>query len=150
MTVQKMGTGVGVSQQTSKTVTWTAAANLGANGTATTFFTVAGGAVVIERIAGRAVVNHTVSNVLATLKLGVVGSDALFIALTVANTLLTTAPIWMSTTATAGGLAIPTIAQNTVVTGNVIATVGGTGDVTGGQMEIDVVWRPLTPGATLS
>lgn len=145
--------GNGLSRTLSKTVTWTGASGLGANGSTTTWFTQAGGLVVVEEIAGRVTTNHTVSNALATLKLGVVGSDALFIALTVVlnvTGLLTTTPIWISTTPTAGGLLKPSITQATVISGNVITTVGGTGDVTGGVLEINVKWHPLTPGATLS
>ncbi len=138
-----------LSKTATKTVTWTGASGLGANATTTSIFTVAGGLVVIEEVSGRVTTNHTVSNVLATLKLGVVGSDALFIPLTVGNTLLTTAPIWMSTTATAGGLLKPAPTVNTVVAANVITTVGGTGDITGGVMELNCKWHALTPGATL-
>lgn len=136
----------------SKTITWDGSSGLGLNGTTTTIFTVSGGEVEILRIAGRVTTNHTVSNALATIKLGVVGSDALFIALTVVlnvTGLLTSTPIWMSTTPTAGGLLIPAIAQGTAISGNVITTIGGTGNVTGGVLEINCLWRPLTSGATL-
>ncbi len=136
----------------SKTVTWTGASGLGLNGTTTTWFTVSGGLVVIEEISGRVTTDHTVSNALATIKLGAVGSDALFIALTVAlnvTGLLTATPIWMSTTPTAGGLLKPAITQNTIISGNIITTIGGTGNITGGVLEINTKWHPLTPGATL-
>lgn len=144
--------GNSLSRTASSTVTWTGASGLGLNGTTNTFFTVAGGEVVIDEIAGRVTTDHTVSNALATLKLGVVGSDALFIALTtVLNVtgLLAATPIWMTVTPTAGGLAIPAACKGIVVTGNIIGTVGGTGNVTGGVLEINVKWHPLTPGATL-
>lgn len=137
----------------SKAVTWTGASGLGANATTTTFFNVTGGLVEIISISGRVLVDHTVSNILATIKLGVVGSDALFIALTVGlnvTGLLVATPIWMSTTPTAGGLLKAATTQNTVISSNIITTIGGTGNITGGQLEIDCLWRPVTPGATLA
>lgn len=140
------------SRVASKTITWTGASGLGANATTTTFFTVSGGLVVIEEIAGRVTTDHTVSNALATIKLGVVGSDALFIALTVGlnvTGLLAATPIWMGTTPTAGGLLKTATTINTVISGNIITTIGGTGNITGGVMEISVRWHPLTPTATL-
>lgn len=142
----------GLYRLATKTITWTGASGLGANGTATTWFTTSGGEVIVDEISGRVTTDHTVSNALATIKLGVVGSDALFIALTVAlnvTGLLAATPIWMSTTPTAGGLLKPAITQNTTITGNIITTIGGTGNITGGVMEINVRWHPLTPGATL-
>lgn len=142
----------GSSRNATKTVTWTGGANLGANAGTTTFFTVAGGLVVVDEISGRVTTDHTVSNALATLALGVVGSTSLFIAATVVlnvTGLLAATPIWMSATPTAGGLLKPAITLNTVIAANIVATVGGTGNVTGGVLELNVRWHPLTPGATL-
>lgn len=136
----------------SKTITWTGASGLGLNGTTTTFFTVSGGLVAIYAISGRVTTNHTVSNVLATLSMGVVGQTALFIPLTVVlnvTGLLTTTPIWVSTTPTAGGILLPAITQNNVISANIIGSVAGTGNITAGVLEMNVIWQPLTPGATL-
>lgn len=136
----------------SKTITWTGASGLGANGTTTTFFTVTGGLVAIYAIAGRVTTNHTVSNALATISMGVTGQTALFVPLTVVlnvTGLLTATPIWVSTTPTAGGILLPSITQNNVIAANIIATIGGTGNVTGGVLEMNVLWQPVTPGAQL-
>lgn len=137
---------------TSKTITWTGASGFGANGTTTTFFTVAGGLIRIIAIGGRVTTDHTVSNALATLAMGVVGQTAIFIPATVVlnvTGLLAATPIWVSATPTAGGILLPSITQNTAITGNILGTVGGTGNITGGVLEMNVTWQPLTPGATL-
>lgn len=144
--------GNSLSRTASATITWTGASGLGLNGTTNTFFTIAGGEVVIDEIAGRVTTDHTVSNALATLALGVVSSASLFIAATTVLNVtgfLTATPIWMSATPTAGGLAIPAACKGIVATGNIIGTVGGTGNITGGVLEINVRWHPLTPSATL-
>ena len=130
-----------------KQVTFTGASGLGQSGTTTTWFTVAGGLVVIDEISGRVVTNCTGAS--STQSLGVVGQVALFIAATVMTTLVTTAAIWMSTTPTAGGLLKPAITQGTVINANIISTVA-VADTTGGVIEINVRWHPLTPGATLT
>lgn len=140
------------SNPATKTITWTGASGLGANGTTTTLFTVTGGLVAAYVTANRVTTNHTVSNALATISMGVTGQAALFIPLTVVlnvTGLLTTTPIWVSTTPTAGGILLPSIAQNNVIAANIIATIGGTGNVTGGVLEFNVVWQPITPGASL-
>lgn len=136
----------------SKTITWTGGSGLGLNATTTTWFTLSGGLVVIDEISGRVTTNHAVSNVLASLALGVVGQAAIFIAATVVlnvTGLLTATPIWMSITPTAGGLLKPAITVNTVISGNIITTVGGTGNIDSGVLELNVRWHPLTPGAVL-
>lgn len=122
-------------QSLRKTITFTGGAGAGLNASPIPFFNITKG-VQIVGIWGLVTTNLTVSNVLATISLGVTGSTALFIPLTVANTLLTSAPVWGSTTATAGGLLLPSVTQNTAVGANIIGTVGGTGDVTGGVLDI--------------
>ena len=131
----------------SKTVTFTGASGLGQNGSTTTWFTVAGGLVVIDEISGRCTTNCTGAT--STQSLGVVGLTSLFIAATVMTTLTTAAPIWMSSTPTAAGLIKPTITQNSVIATNIISSVL-VADTTGGVVEINVRWHPLTPGATLT
>ncbi len=133
----------------SKTFTFDGTAGKGANGSNAVFFTVTGGAVVIDEISGRVVTNLTVSNVLATLQLGVVGQLLLFIAATLANSLLTTAALWVSATATPGGILLPAITRGQLVNANIVGLVAGTGDITGGVLEVNVRWHPATPGALL-
>lgn len=133
----------------SKTITFTGGAGAGLNASPISLFTVAGGLVRIIAISGRVTTNLTVTNVLATITLGVTGQTALFIGTTTANTLLTTAAIWASTTPTAGGIALPAITKETVINTNIIASVTGTGNIDGGVLEIDVEYEPITPGATL-
>ena len=132
-----------------KTVTFTGASGLGLNGTTTSLFTVAGGLVRIVSISARPTTNTTVSNVLATLSVGPVGNVAMLIPAFAANLLVTTTPVVVSAVPTAGGLAIPAAAKDSAVAASIIATAGGTGDVTGGVVEFNVEWQPLTPGATL-
>lgn len=131
-----------------KTITFTGLTGLGLHGTATTCFTVTGGLVLVQFIAGRATTNLTGAT--ATLTLGVTGQTTIFIGTTTATGLVTTAAIWMSATPTAGGLAVPTASQATAVNADVIcSSTHASADVTGGVLEINVLWRPLTPGATL-
>lgn len=140
------------SNPASKTITFTGASGFGANGTASSLFTVSGGLIRVLAIAGRVTTSVTVSNVLATISLGVTGQAALFIPLTVGlnvTGLLSTTPIWASTTPTAGGILLPAITQNTVIASNVIATIGGTGDISTGVIEFNIIWQPLTPNALL-
>lgn len=140
---------VAPSFQASKTVTFDASSGLGLNGTNTVFFTVSGGAVVIDEISGRVTTNLTVSNVLATLQLGVVGQLLLFIAATLANALITSAALWVGATPTAGGILLPTITKGQLINANIVGLVGGTGNITGGVLEVSVRWHPSTPGALL-
>ncbi len=132
-----------------KTTTFTGASGLGLHGTGTTIATLAGGQVEIIRISGRVTTNLTGAS--GTLTLGVTGSLALFIGSTVATTLLTTAANWVSSTATAGGLVYPALCKDVLINASVIMqSADGAADVTGGVMEINIIWRPATPGATLT
>lgn len=129
----------------SKSVTFNSGAGTGAIG-AVPWFTISG-QVLIVSING--IVTTNLAGATATLALGVTGSTALFIAATTATTLLTTARIWMSATATANGLAVPAACQNIVIEQNIIGTVG-TAAISAGVMRLDVLWRPLSAGATLT
>lgn len=137
----------------SKTFTWDGSSGLGLNGSAATVFTVTGGIVCIDEISGRVTTNHTASNVLASMSLGVTGVPALFIPLTIVlnvTGMLAATPIWASTTPTAGGLLKPAITQNTLIAASILITFGGTGNVTGGVLETNVRWHAMTPGAVLA
>lgn len=139
--------GTGLPRVTSTTVTFTGASGLGLHGTSTTIFTVTG-AVLIEYIAGRVTTNLTGAS--ATVTLGTTNKTTVFIGTTTATGLVTTAENWVSTTPTQGAIAVPTACQNTVVSENVIlSSTHASADVTGGVIEINAIWRPLTPGATL-
>ena len=140
--------GNGISRSASKTVTFTGGSGLGLSGTNTAWFTVTGGLVLIERISGRVTTSLTVAAG-ATATLGVTGSTALFIAATLGSALLTSAEIWMSTTPTAAGLAAPAACKDIVIDANVLSAIA-TNDITGGVIEMNVIWRPLTPGAVLA
>jgi len=137
--------GTGLPRLGSKTVTFTGASGFGAVGTNTVWFTVTG-LVLIEYIAGR--VTTSLTGATATLTLGVIGQTALFIAATIATTMTTASEIWTGTTTATGGQAEPAITTNNVIDANIVSVVGVAG-VASGVLEIDVIWRPLTPGATL-
>ena len=132
-------------ERTTKTITFTGAAGAGEVGTVSVF-TISGGIIVVEEIAGRVTTNLTGAT--ATVALGVTGQTSLFIGATTATGLVTTAALWASTAPTAGGIALPAATKQELIDANVIITVA-TANVTGGVLEIDVVWRPLTAGATL-
>lgn len=129
----------------SKSITFTGAANLGAVGNVP-LFTITG-QVHIKKITGYVTTNLTGAT--ATLALGVAGSTSLFIAATVATTMLTTAAWWVSTTATASGIALPAAVQNIVVETNIVGTVA-VAAVASGVLRIDVEYLPLSVGATLA
>lgn len=131
----------------SKTVTFTGASGVGLHATNTVWFTVTGGLIIIDYIAGRVTTNLTGASATATL--GVVGSTSLFVAATTATTLTTAAEIFASTTATAAGLAAPAATKGIIIDANIVSAMHATNDITGGVLEMNVIWRPLTPGATL-
>ena len=145
-TVNSLGTGV--SRVATKTITFTGASGLGLHGTATTCFTITGGVVVVQYICGRVTTNLTGAS--ATLTLGTTQQTTRFIGTTTATGLVTTAELWLSTTPTAGSLAIPAADVNIATDENIIcSSTHATEDVASGVLEIDVRWMPLTPGATL-
>ncbi len=129
-----------------KILTLDGGAGTGATG-AVPLFTVSGGAVLVNYIVGRATTN-LVSAGGGSIALGVTGSTSLFIAATTATTLLTSAEFWVSTTATAIGLALPAPVKDIVTDANIIGTVT-VGAITAGVLVIDVVWEAITQGATI-
>jgi len=129
----------------SKQVTFTGAANLGAVGTVPWFTTT--GVIHIVKILGY--VNTNLAGATATLALGVTGSTSAFIGATTATTLLTTAPIWMSTTATANVLAIPSGVQNFITDQNIIGTVA-TAAVSSGAITLYVEYKQVSAGSGLA
>lgn len=129
-----------------KTLTFTGGANLGQSASPITFFTITG-MVSVSLIMGRCTTSLTSAGG-GTLALGVTGSTALFIAATTATTLTTTNNIWMSTTATANGLAVPAALKDIVIGQNILGTVA-VGDITAGVLEIAVYYLPLSAGSGL-
>lgn len=129
-----------------KTITADGTSGNGATGSVA-LFTVSGGVVVVDDIVGRVSTNLT--GAASTLALGTTNQTSLFIAATTATTLTTTANPWASTTATQGGILVPAaLFQGAYVSQNIIITVAAA-NWTGGVLEIDCLWHPLTSGATL-
>ena len=139
--------GSGLPRVASNTITFTGASALGLHGTATTSFTVTG-MILVEFIGGRVTTN--LAGASATLTLGTTNQTTKFIGTTTATGLVTTAELWLSTTPTQGSLALPAAMLNIGVDENIIcSSTHASADVTSGVLEINMIWRPLTPGATV-
>jgi len=128
-----------------KTITFTGAANLGAVG-AVPLFTITGEVLVLS-IFGICTADLTEAAPTATLALGVTGSTALFIGATTATT-IDTGEIWVSTTPTAAGIALPAACQNVAIAANIIGTVASQA-VDAGAIELTVWYRPLSEDGAL-
>lgn len=128
-----------------KQITFTGAASLGAIGNLPLFTTT--GAVLVRQVVG--FVGTSLTGATATIALGVTGSTSLFVAATVATTMTSTNNIWLSSTATAAGLALPALASNIVVTANIVGTVAVAAVATG-VLTVAVVYVPLSAGANLA
>ncbi len=129
----------------SKSITFDGAAGTGAVG-AVPLFTVTGSLIVVYILG---IVTTTLTGASGTLALGTTSHTSEFIAATTATTLTTTNNIWMSTTATAGSMAMPALIKEQVVTENILMTAAVSAGVTGGVMRIDCYWMPLGAGATV-
>ena len=137
--------GRGYLYRASVSVTFSGASGLGAAGTTTTFFATTG-EVVVAYLVPYVVGTLTQSGATPTLALGVTNSTGLFIAATIATT-LATGEFW--TEATGGGtanagIAVPAALKDIAITSNIIGTVGGTSDINGGTLRLDVYWLPLS------
>lgn len=128
----------------SKTITFTGAAGLGAVGNLPIFTTT--GTVLVEKISAVSIL--TPVGATATLSLGVVGQLAQFIAATVGTT-ITTALLWLTNAPTLGALALPAALKDTVINANIVGTVA-VAALTGGTLRFDVLWRPLSPDGNLT
>ena len=141
MTSMIISPGPGVTAaRTTKTVTFTGAANLGAVG-AVPIFTVTG-EVIIVRLVPWCTVDLTEAAPTATLALGVTGSTSLFIAATTA-TVIDVGEFWIDTTSRPNGFALPAALQNIVITDNIIGTVAAQA-VDSGAIRFDCHWIPLS------
>ncbi len=130
----------------SKILTFTGAANLGAVG-AVPLFTVTG-EVVIEKIVPFCTTLLTEAAPTATLALGITGSTGLFIAATT-GTVIDADEFWVDTTSRPNGFALPAALMNIVITDNIIGTVASQA-VSTGVIRFDVLWRPLTGGSLVA
>jgi len=131
---------------TRKTLTFTGAAGLGATG-AVPLFTITG-LVNVSLIVGRCTTSLTSAGG-GTLALGVTGATTLFIAATTGTALTTTDKIWASATPQANGIAAPAALKDIVIGQDIIGTVA-VANITGGVLEIDCYYLPLSAGAGLT
>ncbi len=84
-----------------------------------------------------------------TLALGVVGSTVIFIAATTATAIDNT-EVWVDNNPLANVIDAPTALMDVFVNGaNIVATVG-TADITGGTLEFDLWYLPLSANASVS
>lgn len=135
--------GAGMRRET-KTVTFTGAANLGAQGPVP-LFTVTGR--VLLAVVAPYCTGDLVSAGGGTLALGVTGSTALLIAATT-GTDIDVGEWWVDTTPDSAGVAVPAALKDIAISANVIATVA-VGDITGGTIVFDVWWLPLSSDGNL-
>ena len=130
-----------------KTVTLTGADNLGELDAPTiSVFTVTG-EVLIERMVPTCIVD-LVSAGGGTLIQGITGSTSLFLGATTA-TALDAGELWITTTPTVAGLALPAAFKDIVITADIIWTVA-TADITAGEVRCDLWWRPLSPDGNVT
>jgi len=154
-TVQQLGRGH--VRRTSVSVTFTGASGLGLAATTTTFFTTTGEVLILYLVP---FVVDTLTQNLATptLALGVVNSTGLFIAATTATTLVT-GEFWTEATGggtaeagvglPAAGAAAPQL-KDVAISANIVGTVGGTNNINGGTLRLDVYYLPLSSNGALS
>lgn len=133
----------------SRLFTFTAVAGSGAIG-AVPLFTIAGPQSVnaIEVIRAGGLIETNCAGASGTLAYGVTGNTGVFIAATAVANLVTTTPVWVSTTPTAGALAMPSGAGPVMICANIIAQVATT-DFSAGAIRFFVTYRAMTPGAFL-
>src|SRR3990167_1474552 len=138
-------------RRTSYSITFTGAAGFGLAADVITAFTTTG-EVLIAYLVPYAVQTLTQNLGTPTLALGVVNSNALFIAATTATT-LATGEFWTESTGggtAAAGVGLPAAGtsapqlKDVAVTSNIIGTVGGTNKVNAGTLRLDMYWLPLS------
>ena len=140
--------GGGYLSRSSKTLTFTGAANLGANGTTATLFTVTGEILVVALVPFCTTL-LTESGATATIALGVTSSAALFIAAT--NSVeLDANEFWVDTAPDANGIALPAALKDIAITDNIIVTSAGGTNTNGGVVRFSLYWMPLSDNATVS
>lgn len=131
--------------QTTKTVAFTGAANLGAVGNVP-LFTVTG-SVIVRAIVG--IVSVTLNSTgAATLALGTTNQTARFIAATTATNMTSTNSIWATTTPTQGSIALAAADINIIVTENIVGTVA-TAAVSTGTLAVTCIYDVLNSGSVV-
>lgn len=129
-----------------KTITFDGAAGTGAVGAVPIFTTT--GEVLIKSIVPICGTDLTEGGATATLALGVTGSVSLFVAATTATT-IDAGEFWMSTTATAAGMAVPAACKDIAITENIIGTVAAQAVATG-AITFNVIYLPLSSDGALA
>lgn len=127
-----------------KTITFTGAAGLGAQG-AVPIFTVTGQVIVVA-LAPFCTVNLVGAS--ATLSLGVTGATTLFIASTTAAD-IDADEFWIDATPDASGIALPAATKDIAIATNIIGTVG-TADITAGAIRFVCYWMPLSSNGNVA
>jgi hypothetical protein len=127
-------------RRTTATVTFTGAANFGAVGVVP-IFTVTGEVLVCYFVPS-CTVDLTEAAPTATLALGVTGSTSLFIGATT-GTAIDATELWISTTPTAAGLALPAAMKDIPISANIIGTVAAQ-NVTAGAIRFDLWYLALS------
>lgn len=133
------------SNSTTKTITFTGAANLGAVGNVP-IFTVTG-AVIVRAVIGIATVTLA-STGAATIALGTTNQTARFIAATTATNITSTNTLWATTTPTQGSIDAPAGLVNVFVTENIVGTVA-TAAVSAGAIAFTCIYDALGSGSVV-
>lgn len=130
-----------IPKKTTKTITFTGAAGLGAQGTVAVF-----------GVTGRVLITHMsaycstlLAGASATIEAGTAGNTAALIAQSTATDIDAT-EFWKDSSPEAE---VSDAIVNKVVAGDVILTVG-TADITSGELVFDVYWLPLSEDGDLS
>ena len=128
---------------TTKTITFTGAANLGAVGNVP-LFTVTGEVLVAIMVP---FCTTLLAGATATLALGITGSTALFIAATL-GTDIDANEFWVDITPDPNGIAVPAALKDIAITDNIVGTVA-VADVTSGAIRLDCYWMPLSANSSV-
>ena len=141
----------GYVRRTSASVTFTGAANLGATGTNTPFFTVTG-EVLIVYLVPTVVLTLGESAASSSIALGVTNSTGLFIGATSVTTLVT-GEFWTEATGggapnagvglPAAGTAAPQL-KDVAITANILTAHTGVGNTNSGTLRLDCYYVPLS------
>jgi len=135
----------------SKSITFTGAAGLGAIGNVT-FFTRTGGVhlvsldVVIETS-----LTEDAGTGVSSCSLGVVGNTTLFCAAVLSSLLVSTTPLWYTTTPNATGIALDAKYKDIALAADIVMAVTSTGTrkVNGGKITMTATWFPTTSDGLL-
>ena len=129
-----------------KTITFDGSSGKGQAASNAVFFTVTG-EVMILSVVPFCTTNLAEAAPTATIALGVVNSTSLFIAATTAVN-IDAGEFWVDTAPDPNGVAVPAGLMDIAITQNIVAAVASQ-NVNGGVLRIDVIWTPLSSGASL-